>query len=241
LAIDCTYKITTNELPLVVFGTSDLHRHFRPIGVCLISTDESAETFKTLFRGIQVNYFEREWLLKLPFWYEGAAMLTPSTNNGLESKNGKIKQNYTMRQKMPISAFLQTAEHLKAFEWLQEIDKSQIAQLNPFTFVVPSNDPKINVFARVQQLNSADWQSFDEFIRWSSSGHLLNCSRFLPPWFCSCRYGLKEHSCMYAIGLMMMWGTRPVPQLIGKRREIGRPKKIKLALQYDQKTELVVF
>ncbi|CAF4669168.1 unnamed protein product, partial [Didymodactylos carnosus] len=31
LAIDCTYKITTNELPLVVFGTSDLHRHFRPI------------------------------------------------------------------------------------------------------------------------------------------------------------------------------------------------------------------
>ncbi|CAF1445535.1 unnamed protein product, partial [Didymodactylos carnosus] len=185
LAIDCTYKILFNGLPLVVFGTSDLHRHFRPVGVCLISTDESAETFKTLFRGIQVN--------------------------------------------------------LKAFEWLQEIDKSQIAQLNPFTFVVPSNDPKINVFARVQQLNSADWQSFDEFIRWSSSGHLLNCSRFLPPWFCSCRYGLKEHSCMYAIGLMMMWGTRPVPQLIGKRREIGRPKKIKLALQYDQKTELVVF
>ncbi|CAF1565907.1 unnamed protein product, partial [Didymodactylos carnosus] len=50
LAIDCTYKITYNELPLLVFGTSDLNRHFHPLGLCLISTDESADTFKTLFR-----------------------------------------------------------------------------------------------------------------------------------------------------------------------------------------------
>ncbi|CAF1220346.1 unnamed protein product [Didymodactylos carnosus] len=50
LAIDCTYKITWNELPLLVFGTSDLYRHFHPLGLCLISTDESADTFKTLFR-----------------------------------------------------------------------------------------------------------------------------------------------------------------------------------------------
>ncbi|CAF1575357.1 unnamed protein product [Didymodactylos carnosus] len=33
----------------------DLYRHFCPIGVCFISTDESVETFKTLFRGIQVS------------------------------------------------------------------------------------------------------------------------------------------------------------------------------------------
>ncbi|CAF1149196.1 unnamed protein product [Didymodactylos carnosus] len=50
LVIDCTYKVTWNELPLLVFGTSDLNRHFHPLGLCLISTDESADTFKTLFR-----------------------------------------------------------------------------------------------------------------------------------------------------------------------------------------------
>ncbi|CAF1330962.1 unnamed protein product [Didymodactylos carnosus] len=53
LAVDCTYKITTNELPLLVFGTSDCNRRFYPMGICLISTDESADTFRTLFRGIQ--------------------------------------------------------------------------------------------------------------------------------------------------------------------------------------------
>ncbi|CAF4068084.1 unnamed protein product [Rotaria sordida] len=53
LAIDCTYKITTNELSLLVFGTSDYNRRFYPMGICLISTDESADTFRTLFRGIQ--------------------------------------------------------------------------------------------------------------------------------------------------------------------------------------------
>ncbi|CAF4685333.1 unnamed protein product, partial [Didymodactylos carnosus] len=31
------------------------------------------------------KYFEDQWLLSLPFWYEGSANLSPSTNNGLES------------------------------------------------------------------------------------------------------------------------------------------------------------
>ncbi|CAF1635430.1 unnamed protein product [Didymodactylos carnosus] len=31
----------------------------------------------------------------LGFWYEGACILIPSTNNGLESLNGRIKQHYT--------------------------------------------------------------------------------------------------------------------------------------------------
>ncbi|CAF1461591.1 unnamed protein product [Didymodactylos carnosus] len=48
LAVDGTYKITSNNLPLLVFGTSDLNRHFFPIGICLISTDESADAFKIL-------------------------------------------------------------------------------------------------------------------------------------------------------------------------------------------------
>ncbi|CAF1213443.1 unnamed protein product [Didymodactylos carnosus] len=34
-----TYKITWNELPLLIFETSDFNRHFHPLGLCLISTD----------------------------------------------------------------------------------------------------------------------------------------------------------------------------------------------------------
>ena len=49
-ASNCTYKITENELPVLVFGTSNFNRHFCPLGLCLLSTDKAADTFKTLFR-----------------------------------------------------------------------------------------------------------------------------------------------------------------------------------------------
>ncbi|CAF1549088.1 unnamed protein product, partial [Didymodactylos carnosus] len=49
LAIDCTYKITTNELPLLVFGASDCNRRFYSVSICLIYTDPSADRFRTLF------------------------------------------------------------------------------------------------------------------------------------------------------------------------------------------------
>ncbi|CAF2724867.1 unnamed protein product [Rotaria sp. Silwood2] len=38
------------------------------------------------------SYFEQTWLFDLKFWYEGAVIGCPSTNNGLESLNNKIKQ-----------------------------------------------------------------------------------------------------------------------------------------------------
>ncbi len=36
------------------------------------------------------NYFEQTWLFDLKFWYEGAAIGYPSTNNGLESLKGGV-------------------------------------------------------------------------------------------------------------------------------------------------------
>ena len=49
-AVGCTYKITENEVPILVFGTSNFNRHFRPLGLRFLSTDKAADTFKTLFR-----------------------------------------------------------------------------------------------------------------------------------------------------------------------------------------------
>jgi len=56
------------------------------------------------------NYFKQTWLFDLKFWYEGAALGCPSTNNGLESLNAKIKQQYTWRNRLCLSKFLLTME-----------------------------------------------------------------------------------------------------------------------------------
>ncbi|CAF2610650.1 unnamed protein product [Rotaria sp. Silwood2] len=357
LAIDCTYKITTNELPLLVFGTSDYNRRFYPMGICLISTDESADTFRTLFRGIQqwasaVNnqaytishvladgapglttamseiplarrlmcwfhmiqkcrqhaklikdkkkwllveqdiysmqlifddqifaiasrlmllkwsadaelndfrqYFEQEWILSLPYWYEGAACLAPSTNNGLESLNGRIKKDYTLRNRLPLSAFLKIAERmlidwskdseekpfqlhitykddlkLSAYTWLQQLDKTQILQMNANVYVIPSKNGNMSTTTWVQQFHAMTWNNYDELVNWLNSARLISCLRLLPPLFCTCRTGLKEYTCVHILGLLMLWGSQPMPQLIGKRKGKGRPKKVKLALSKD--------
>ncbi|CAF1004644.1 unnamed protein product [Didymodactylos carnosus] len=72
--------------------------------------------------------------------------MTPLTNNALESLHGRIKQHYTMRNKLPLDAFMSIAERMlgdwsipvqqhpfqthvtlgdeidsKAYEWLQKV------------------------------------------------------------------------------------------------------------------------
>ncbi|CAF1552010.1 unnamed protein product, partial [Didymodactylos carnosus] len=268
LAVDCTYKVAWNNLPILIFGTSDYKRHFHPIGLCLVSSDEAASTYKTLFQGVPTwasninqqtylishvmgdgaagitstmsviprsrrlmcwahmirkcrehrklipneqkrlnvekdivnlqlcfqdnlfsqaaslllgkwsldnqldrfrTYFEGQWINDLSFWYEGAVCLAPSTNNGLESLNGKIKQSYTMRNKLSLATFLQTAERMlrdwstksatdgfahtihfesdlesKAHQWSQKIDQSQIIRLSNTGYVIPTTNSTMN-------------------------------------------------------------------------------------------------
>ncbi|CAF0888783.1 unnamed protein product [Didymodactylos carnosus] len=258
LAIDCTYKITTNELPLLVSGTSDCNRRFYPMGICLISTDESADTFRTVFRGIQqwvsaVNNQPTQshmlWLMdhlvsltsamseislarRLMCWFH---MIPPRTNNGLESLNGRIKKDYTLRNRLPLFAFFKTAErmlmdwstdskkpfqlytiykdHLKlaAYTWLQQVDKTQILQVNPNVYVVPSKHGNMSTTTWVQQFYAMAWSSYDEFANWPNSARLVNCSRLLPPLFCACQTGLKEYTCVHALGLLMLWSSQLMP------------------------------
>ena len=53
LQVDATYKLTWNELPLLVFGSSDANRHFRPLGVALVSNDEKSTCYIDLFRQLK--------------------------------------------------------------------------------------------------------------------------------------------------------------------------------------------
>ena len=50
LQVDATYKFTWNELPLLIFGSSDANHHFRPLGVALVSNDEKSTCHIDLFR-----------------------------------------------------------------------------------------------------------------------------------------------------------------------------------------------
>jgi hypothetical protein len=122
---------------------------------------------------------------------------------------------------------------LKAYEWINKVDRNEILQLDAFTFVVPAKKPHMNTRTWVHYLYTMTWSSYDHFKQWMESARILNFSNMLPPIFCSCRFGLKEYSCIHTIGLMMIWGIRAIPQLIGKRNTKGRRKKAKHALSMD--------
>ena len=53
LQVDATYKVTWNNLPLLVFGSTDANRHFKPFGMALISEDENTECYVKLFDSIK--------------------------------------------------------------------------------------------------------------------------------------------------------------------------------------------
>ena len=52
----------------------------------------------------------------MKFWYEGAAIGYPSINNGFESLNNRIKQQYTLRNKLSLAKFLISME-TKLHNW----------------------------------------------------------------------------------------------------------------------------
>ena len=66
LQVDATYKITWNDLPLLVFGSSDANRRFRPFGIALVSSDEGSQCYEQLFSSINslsVNEFNQPCLV----------------------------------------------------------------------------------------------------------------------------------------------------------------------------------
>ena len=60
-----------------------------------------------------LEYFRKEWIeSKHSKWYEGAASdlpYFPTTDNGLESTNARIKGDYTLRNQMSVSQYLRNA------------------------------------------------------------------------------------------------------------------------------------
>lgn len=52
-----------------------------------------------------VAYFKNYWIKRNQNWYNGAHLLTPSTNNGLEGFNGNLKIHDTFYKRRGLSEF----------------------------------------------------------------------------------------------------------------------------------------
>jgi hypothetical protein len=69
-----------------------------------------------------LKYFEKEWLIENPNWFEGYShpknVAAPSTNNGNESINGLIKKGYTLREQLSLGEF-----HVTSFKMMSSFSK----------------------------------------------------------------------------------------------------------------------
>lgn len=94
-------------------------------------------------------YFKNQWLVSNNTWYLGYTDNFPNTNNALESFNRLLKDQHTLRQKLPLNVF---EKGLK--EWLHDWTVDHLHGDKTFhTEPDIENDP------------SHDWRIVDKFVR----------------------------------------------------------------------------
>ena len=90
--------------------------------------DRASELFIQKWKDISgtfIKYFKHEWIQKNPNWYEGEYSNLPNTNNALESFNRKIKDEYTLRERLPLGRFIiHPIQHINQWsqDYLKELD-----------------------------------------------------------------------------------------------------------------------
>ncbi|CAF1105875.1 unnamed protein product, partial [Didymodactylos carnosus] len=204
-------------------------------------------------------YFEQQWIVQLPHWYEGAALGTCSTNNGLESINGKKKTPYTLRNKLSLPVFLSIMVQMlkewsqkslqlgfatfpvvsisaerEAWKWLKNLNKSLIFHWYAQSFLVSSSySEHMDSSTWLQQYHFMPWSSFNEFSKWLYSGMLV-----IIPVMYLCKTNLKKYLCKHSVGLMIYFNYYIVSDPaklkdLGKRR--GHPQKAITVVKTNQK------
>lgn len=72
-----------------------------------------------------IHYFTTEYLDKYDGWFEGRALGSPSTNNCLEATNNNIKNEATLRNRLPMNEFIDAAMTIVK-QWSTERDSANI-------------------------------------------------------------------------------------------------------------------
>lgn len=87
---------------------------------CCLSLDQFKVAFECFFNKWSrdenltsfLQYFKTEYFDQRFNWFEGAALGYPSSNNALEATNAIIKKEHTLRERLSIQKFIETAEEI---------------------------------------------------------------------------------------------------------------------------------
>ena len=81
-----------------------------------------------------LSYFKEEWLDKNRGWYEGYTDgHIPSTDNGLEAENRVVKDNHTLRERLPIPVYMSNAKSMIRDWSLDRFPKADKVAEKPFS------------------------------------------------------------------------------------------------------------
>ena len=97
-----------------------------------------------------ISHLKKEFVeSKTCFWYEGAALGYPSTNNALESTNNSIKNKHTLRLRENLSHFL----------------SNLVTMIETWTFDRMDPVDSIKKFYDLPQITADNWREVDEYIK----------------------------------------------------------------------------
>lgn len=124
-----------------------------------------------------VQYFQSTWLTDHKYWYVGARAYFPITNNGLEATIGTLKNEGTMRERLPVEQFLSLLEHSILRKWSLERDP-QNPNFKPFC-MKPEYDTQIwtdaNNWAKLNmKILSKNEENISQYYFSSSMARLSN-------------------------------------------------------------------
>ncbi|CAF0869309.1 unnamed protein product [Brachionus calyciflorus] len=290
LAIDATYKVIFQGYPLIIAGTIDYHRHFKPI-LAAVTTREAEDDYTFVFDSIKKkipnynptylladgadqitnsfqNVFRKKftrimcwahaqrrfetWINSRNYgWYEGHAILYPSTNNALEATNNSIKGIHTFRDRVPFSQFI---EQLKDEHWFEAIDflnsKPKIKYQDFNDVFLLSHDHSADFEKYLDMLdcdeecylNCEDIGSlnFDNFMEFNNLVRIVKLDKI--NWkfsTCTCGDHLKLYMCKHVIVVALSQKKITIPEkyydsIIGSKTKPGKKKKAR-AWNYVQK------
>ena len=242
----------------------DIHRNEIRSDIVLLQISSSEKEFDisyNLFRikWIQVNdesifnflnYFENTWINHNKHWYEGYCLFTPSTNNCLESVNLRVKQDHTLRERIPLSRFLKVLEDLVCF-WSKErnpvyADCKKAANLPNLSFEQMLNAKRITDIYNIDFSENGDTcikkhAQFDvHSLKMFNDNHIYSIKNF-EEWrdlkenlsvvkkqdnifVCTCKEFLKNYACMHCIASSFKRGAFIFPKTMEDVR-IGEKRK----------------
>lgn len=174
-----------------------------------------------------VAYFNTQWLALHRNWYEGASvpMKAPSCNNGLEVFNRTLKDEKTLRRRLPLQVFfnqLLTWIHTwgsryigganvisnkpvidmplmtKGYQWKKE---NKIVKKNPdgFLMVPAGKDIDLDNWGKFRM-----WETFDEFKTIVPIKNWIDGT-------CNCPSFFKDFMCKHVIGIAIRLKLLEVP------------------------------